>query len=130
MSRTSAITVSRSKRGTTIKASGKSAAALFDAMCAGLPDAAVAPGAVVCTLHLEDHGQDFLEWDLDAQHQVVGCRPHQAFVWRGRQLARVPMPGERCELVKPDGSSTWLHYPVAKVVVHMPAGGDTAEMSP
>lgn len=125
MSRTSAITVSRSKRGTTVKATGKAAAALFDALTTGLPDQAAVPGAVVCTLHLEDHGQDYLEWDLDAQHRVVGCRPLQAFVWRGKQLARVPQPGDRPELVKPDGSSTWLHYPVSKVVVHVPEGPAT-----
>lgn len=121
--RPSQITVSRSKRGTTIKASGKAAAALFDAMCAGLPAECGESGAVVCTLHLEDHGQDFLEWDLDAQHRVVGCRPYQDSVWRGLQLARLPRPGERPELVKP-GSNRWLNYPVAKVVqrLQLPAG--------
>lgn len=108
------VTVSRSKRGTTIKASGSAAAALFDAMCAGLP--APLQGPVVCTLHLEDHGQDFLEWDLDAQHQVVGCRPCNAWMC-GKRLASRPQPGERPVLVKADGSTTALYYPVAKVVL-------------
>lgn len=37
------------------------------------------------TVHFEDYGQDFLEWDIEALSQfegkVAGCRPFQANVW-------------------------------------------------
>jgi len=35
------------------------------------------------TIELEDHGQDFLEWDIDDQGKVVDCRPFQGWVWNG-----------------------------------------------
>lgn len=35
----------------------------------------------VQTIRFSDQGQDFLEWDLDASGQVVGCRPFQAEIW-------------------------------------------------
>lgn len=33
------------------------------------------------TVRLEDHGQDFLEWDLDDRGHIVDCRPFQAWLW-------------------------------------------------
>lgn len=38
-------------------------------------------GAPVKTIRFQDHGQDFLEWDLDAKGKVVACRPFQAWLW-------------------------------------------------
>lgn len=38
------------------------------------------------TIILEDHGQDFLEWDIDAKGFVVACRPFQGSVWTGVQV--------------------------------------------
>lgn len=38
---------------------------------------------VAAQLEFEDHGQDFLRWDLDAKGKVIGCEPFQAFVWVG-----------------------------------------------
>lgn len=35
------------------------------------------------TIILEDHGQDFLEWDIDEKGVVVGCRPFQGSIWCG-----------------------------------------------
>lgn len=39
---------------------------------------------VVTTIRFEDHGQDFLEWDLDVNGKVIECRPFQASIWCGR----------------------------------------------
>ena len=111
----SKITVSRSKRGTTVKATGKAAQAVFDAM-AGQVHAGLAsnlPGAY--TIQFEDHGQDFLEWDVNTAGRVVGCRPAQAWVWVGAQVLQRPKPGEvvRCSttaLVEP-----MIRYPVSKI---------------
>ena len=38
---------------------------------------------VAAQLEFEDHGQDFLRWDLDAKGKVIGCGPFQASVWVG-----------------------------------------------
>ena len=40
-------------------------------------------GKVAARLEFEDHGQDFLTWDLDAKGKVIGCEPFQASVWLG-----------------------------------------------
>lgn len=38
-------------------------------------------------IHFEDHGQDFLWWELETQdklmYEVVGCGPFQGWVWVG-----------------------------------------------
>lgn len=41
---------------------------------------------VTTTICFEDHGQDFLEWDLDAVGEVIECRPFQAGFWCGRHV--------------------------------------------
>lgn len=38
------------------------------------------------TIYFEDKGQDFLEWDLDKDGQVIGCRPGQSWVWIGAKV--------------------------------------------
>lgn len=38
---------------------------------------------IAAQLEFEDHGQDFLRWDLDSKGKVIGCAPFQAFVWVG-----------------------------------------------
>lgn len=41
---------------------------------------------VATVLHFEDHGQDFLRWELDAKGLVIGCEPFQGFVWKGKRV--------------------------------------------
>lgn len=36
---------------------------------------------VYLTIEFEDHGQDFLEFDVNEKGRVIGCRPAQAFHW-------------------------------------------------
>lgn len=130
MTAPSSITVSRSRRGTTVKARGRAAQALFDLMAAQevvqAQDTVGAPPPWPCTVHFEDHGQDFLEWDIDADGVVVGCRPMQGWVWRGKVLATHPEPGQKLSFVSDAGKRvTTVSYPVAKVVRHLvavPAG--------
>ncbi len=38
------------------------------------------------TIVFEDKGQDFLEWDLDENNEVVACRPAQGWVWIGSKV--------------------------------------------
>lgn len=122
MSRPSSITVSRSKRGTTIKASGKAAQALFDAMANRL-DAEISPVRPgPHTIHFEDHGQDFLEWDVDAHGVVTAARPFQSSVWSGSVLINDAQPGGIVAyLSKHTGQRHTIRYPVAKVVTRLAA---------
>lgn len=41
---------------------------------------------IAVRLEFEDHGQDFLDWDLDANGKVIGCGPFQAFAWVGGKV--------------------------------------------
>jgi len=41
------------------------------------------------TIRFEDHGQDFLEWDLDDQDCVITARPFQHSIWAGHQVSNV-----------------------------------------
>lgn len=123
MTRPSAITVSRSKRGTTVKATGAAAQALFDAMAARL-DARLSPlRPAPHTVHFEDHGQDFLEWDIDAHGVVIGCRPFQSGVWCGAVLVSDAQPGACLRYVSAsDGAEHAIRYPVRKVVRRLRGG--------
>ena len=118
MSRPNAITVSRSKRGTTIKATGQAAQALFDAMAKRL-EAKIDPRRPgPHTIHFEDHGQDFLEWDVDAHGVVTDSRPCQAWCWKGAVLINNAAPGGIVAYVSAaDGERHSIRYPVAKVVM-------------
>jgi len=122
MSRPSSITVSRSKRGTTIKASGRAAKALFDAMAERL-DAEITPvRPAPHTIHFEDHGQDFLEWDVDEHGVVTDSRPYQAWCWKGSVLINNAEPGGLVAYVSTgDGARHTIRYPVSKVVTRLAA---------
>lgn len=75
--------------------------------------------AVVRTIHFADHGQDFLEWDLNAEGLVVACRPFQEWAWKGYKVYEPEklQPGHpvRCKPAGREGSSV-IRYPVEKVV--------------
>jgi hypothetical protein len=71
--------------------------------------------AAVKTVHFEDHGQDFLEWDVDTQNKVVACRPYQSSVWVGKRLVAAPKKGGKCAYMH-DGELHTIKYTVTKVV--------------
>ena len=67
------------------------------------------------TIYFEDQGQDFLEWDVDANGVVVGCRPFQADIWCGAVVENI------CEGLRPTvthpliGVPQGLNYAVVRV---------------
>lgn len=126
MSRPNAITVSRSRRGTTIKATGKAAQMLFDAMTVKRHAAA---RQAVCTVHFTDHMQDFLEWDLDGRGFVLDSRPFQREIWKGCRVMNEPEPGKLVVITRQNGEPFPIKYPVAKVVAVLPAAA-AAELNP
>lgn len=68
------------------------------------------------TITFEDHGQDFLEWDIE-KHRVIGCRPFQASVWVGL-LVFTSEPKLRAGgrvTVLADGKPREINYRIEKV---------------
>ncbi len=73
------------------------------------------------TVYLEDHGQDFLEWDIE-NGKVTGCRPFQGWLWIGTKVHNtIIQPGDILEITLKGGRTT-LNYPVERVVEHVVGG--------
>lgn len=67
------------------------------------------------TVCLEDHGQDFLEWDIEAGI-VVGCRPFQEWLWKGTKVHNTNIqPSDVLEITPPASERLTLIYPVESV---------------
>jgi len=68
------------------------------------------------TVYFEDHGQDFLEWDIE-DGKVVGCRPFQEWLWKGTLVHNTSIqPGDFLEISDKDGIRRTVNYAVEKVV--------------
>lgn len=62
---------------------------------------------MIRTIALEDHGQDFLEWDIDDQGEVVDCRPFQGWVWNGTIVHNKDIrPGDILVITTPHNQKT------------------------
>jgi hypothetical protein len=123
MSRPNTITVSRSKRGTTVHARGAAAQALFDDMArrkefeAALRLPERPPPHEV---HFEDHGQDFLRWDVDEKGVVTASYPFQSDLWAGCVLVDNAKPGQRLRIFSHTlRREMTVAYPVTKVVARL-----------
>jgi len=69
----------------------------------------------VITVHFEDHGQDFLEWDIK-DGVVVDCRPFQGWIWNGTKVHNTDIQaGDILQITTPDGMERTLKYPVEEV---------------
>ncbi|MCK5235903.1 MAG: hypothetical protein KAR06_02870 [Deltaproteobacteria bacterium] len=70
------------------------------------------------TVYLEDHGQDFLEWDIE-DGVVVACRPFQDWFWKGTRVHNDDIkPGDILFITLRKGMTmTTLKYPVERVKV-------------
>ena len=81
------------------------------------------------TIEFEDHGQDFLEWDIDEEGKVVDSRPFQAWAWNGTIVHNKDIrPGDLLAISSPRMKKSehymkfaLLNYPV-KSVRHADAG--------
>lgn len=68
------------------------------------------------TVRLQDFGQDFLEFDLDENNVIVETRPFQGWLWNGRTILEESLRRHRLPiLVKPDGTSLELRYPIERI---------------
>ncbi len=69
------------------------------------------------TIYLEDHGQDFLEWDIE-DGTIVDCRPFQGWLWNGTKVHNTNIqPGDILEITVA-GERVKLNHPVERVVEH------------
>jgi len=68
------------------------------------------------TITFEDHGQDFLEWDIK-DGVVIDCRPFQGWLWNGTKVHNADIkPGDILEITPVTGGLTNLNYPVERVM--------------
>ncbi len=67
------------------------------------------------TVVLEDHGQDFLEFDIQGR-KIVATRPFQGAVWNGRHVINKSIVvGDRVILSTGDNTARAVNYPVVEV---------------
>lgn len=79
---------------------------------------------MLVTVTFQDHGQDFLEWDIDTEkEQIVGCRPFQASIWCGNTCKQkaFEVGGQVCyEARALDGQLRWVNYRIEAIKIHEP----------
>ena len=66
------------------------------------------------TIELEDHGQDFLEWDIDENGVIVETRPFQGWVWNGDTLRNL-RTGRHPAISHKGAEFKRLNYPIKSV---------------
>lgn len=68
------------------------------------------------TIFFVDEKQDFLQWDIDDEGKVVGCRPYQGDIWIGTKVLNEKiMPGDLLNVTTPDGVERTIAHAVEKV---------------
>lgn len=68
------------------------------------------------SIEFEDHGQDFLRFDLNAANVVVGCTPFQASVWCEAVVLNPDVGvGEHVRITTKRGITLKLRYPVSAI---------------
>lgn len=79
------------------------------------------------TLIFADHGQDFLEWDIDDSGVITSCRPFQDWLWAGKKVIEPELllqnlleNEEAFVRVQCNGSVISIRYPVISALDHSP----------
>lgn len=68
------------------------------------------------TIFFVDDGQDFTQWDIDAEGKVVACRPFQGWVWIGPKVHNKDIkPGDHLDITTRDGIHRTLIHRVDRV---------------
>lgn len=69
-------------------------------------------------VYFEDHGQDFMFWDIDASDHIIHAGPFQSMIWGGCRLSggQTLEPGHQIEFWSPSANRYLrLNYPIEKV---------------
>lgn len=67
------------------------------------------------TIEFSDHGQDFLEWDINERGTVVESRPFQHWVWSGCKVLNTPRVKRRVRILTKSGDKVFIKYPLISV---------------
>lgn len=69
-------------------------------------------------IYFEDHGQDFLWWEIDSEGIVVDAGPFQSSIWTGCIVEIKPeiKSGDRVVFITKNDQVLQLNYPVSKIV--------------
>lgn len=81
-------------------------------MASQLSPARATNRAPAFTVVFQDHGQDFLEWDLDVRGRVVASRPYQGDIWNGSRVLNQPEVGKLLSIKTRSVGQMALRYPV------------------
>lgn len=66
------------------------------------------------TVHLKDHGQDFLEFDIKGG-KIIAARPFQHDIWSGREVLSETIAVGDYIVLRDDFGQRTLLYPVVEV---------------
>lgn len=69
------------------------------------------------TIHFEDHGQDFLEWDVAADGSIIESRPFQSTIWCKYKVTNLSfLSVDTDKFVDIDGpQKLTIKYPITKM---------------
>lgn len=68
------------------------------------------------TVFFIDDGQDFMEWDINDEGEVVDCRPFQGDIWIGTKVHNKDIrPGDYLNITTRAGMRRALIHAVEKV---------------
>ena len=73
------------------------------------------------TIHFEDQGQDFLEWDLEilnpVEAKIVACRPFQSSIWCGCHVMfdKNTKRGDKITFTRDFVNANEIKYPLTKI---------------
>jgi len=71
----------------------------------------------VKTIFFEDQGQDFLEWDINDENEVIDSRPFQSRIWTGFKVDRIAVGAQPLILNPADPDRGWrvLNYEIEAI---------------
>lgn len=69
------------------------------------------------TIFFEDQGQDFLEWDLNDENEVIDSRPYQRRIWTGFKVLGIAVGAQPVIFNPADPDRGWrvLNYEVEAI---------------
>ena len=69
------------------------------------------------TIFFEDQGQDFLEWDLNDENEVIDSRPYQRRIWTGFKVDRIAVGAQPLIFNPADADRGWrvLNYEIEAI---------------
>ncbi len=67
-------------------------------------------------VYFEDHGQDFLWWDVNEDGLVVDCGPFQASIWSGSLVVSKIEVGALISIKRTRQDAITIKYPIEQII--------------